>query len=280
MKENSVKQTKSFIGKLFGKAGTAERETTKVTEIISAKAFQRYEDDVLVNEGELPWGFLPIVHIQNLAQPFYYEGISDVEPLIPLQDELNTRLSDRANRITFQSFKMYLGKGIENFEDKPVAPGRMWQTDNTDASIEEFGGDSETPSEAAHIAEIRDAIDKVSGVPPIMTGNLKSKIGNLTSAVAIKLTFMGLLMKNDRKQFTYGEGIKRICSMALSILDTANIYKTTESQREIEIEYPNPLLEDMTEKLTQAQIKQSLGVPQEQIIKELGYEITKGDEQK
>ncbi len=277
MKGNSVEQTKSFIGKLFGKVGSAERETTKVTEIISAKAFQRYEDDALVNEGELPWGFLPIVHIQNLSQPFYYEGLSDVEPLIPLQDELNTRLSDRANRITFQSFKMYLGKGIENFEDKPVSPGRMWQTDNVDASIEEFGGDSETPSEASHIAEIRDALDKVSGVPPIMTGNLKSKVGNLTSAVAIKLTFMGLLMKNDRKQFTYGEGIKKICSMVLSILDTANIYKTTESQREVEIEYPNPLPDDMDEKLKQAQTKQSLGVPQEQIIKELGYEPKGGE---
>jgi hypothetical protein len=280
MKENEVENTKSLLGKLFGKTTKAERAKTKVTEIISVTAFQRYEDGVLVSEGELPWGFLPVVHIQNMAQPFYYEGLSDVEPLISMQDELNTRLSDRANRITFQSFKMYLGKGIENFEDKPISPGRMWGTDNIEASIEEFGGDSENPSELAHIGDIRDAMDKVSGVPPIMAGNLKSKIGNLTSAVAIKLTFMGLLMKNDRKQFTYGEGIKKICSMVLSILNTANIYETTESQREIEIEYPNPLPDDMTEKLAQAQTKQSLGVPQEQIVKELGYEITKGGETK
>jgi hypothetical protein len=111
---------------------------------------------------------LPVVHIQNIAQPFYYEGMSDVETLIPLQDELNTRLSDRANRITFQTFKMYLGKGIEGFEDKPVAPGRMWYTDNPEASIEEFGGDAATPSEALHIAEIREAMDKVSAVTPIV----------------------------------------------------------------------------------------------------------------
>ena len=65
--------------------------------------------------------------------------------LIPLQDELNTRLSDRANRIAMQSFKMYLGKHIENFADLPVTPGRMWSTDNADADVIEFGGDSACP---------------------------------------------------------------------------------------------------------------------------------------
>ncbi|GAI03778.1 unnamed protein product, partial [marine sediment metagenome] len=196
-----------------------------MTEITSATAWQRYEDKELVAEGELPWGFLPVVHIQNIAQPYYYEGLSDVEPLIPLQDELNTRLSDRANRITFQTFKMYLGKGIEGFEDKPISPGRMWYTDNPDAAIEEFGGDAATPSEDMHIAEIREAMDKASGVTPVVAGVLKNKLGNLTSAVALRLTFMGMLSKTGRKKFTYNEGLKKIAQMVLDILDKANIYK-------------------------------------------------------
>ena len=102
----------------MAKSAGFERETAAVTEIIGPDAWQRYENRELIAEGALPWGFLPVVHIQNVAQPYYYEGQSDVEPLIPLQDELNTRLSDRANRITFQSFKMYLAKGIENAGEK------------------------------------------------------------------------------------------------------------------------------------------------------------------
>jgi hypothetical protein len=243
-----------------------------VTEIISAEAWQRYEDKQLVAEGELPWSFLPVVHIQNIVQPYYYEGLSDVEPLIPLQDELNTRLSDRASRITFQSFKMYLGKGIEGFEDKPVSPGRMWYTDNPEASIEEFGGDSETPSEALHIGEIREAMDKVSAITPIVAGLLKDKVGNLTSAVAIRLTLMGMLAKNERKRFTYSEGLRRICKMILGMLDTANIYKTSEADREIDIIFPSPLPENMTEKLNEARMKKELGVPTGQVLRELGYE--------
>jgi len=273
-KKNAINRKSSFLAKLLlqGKRSGDSRQTIAVTEIISATAWQRYENKQLVGEGELPWGFLPVVHIQNIAQPYYYEGLSDVEPLIPLQDELNTRLSDRANRITFQSFKMYLGKGIEGFENRPISPGRMWYTDNPEATIEEFGGDASTPSEGIHIAEIREAMDKTSGVTPLVAGVLKNKLGNLTGAVALRLTLMGMLSKTERKRFTYGEGLKKICKVVLDILDKANIYRTGGADREIDIIFPSPLPENIMEKLKEAEIKKELGVPIEQVLRELGYE--------
>jgi hypothetical protein len=273
-KKNSIRGKNSFLSRILGASAypSDTRQVVAVTEITSPEYWQRYEDKELVAEGETPWGFLPVVHIQNLAQPYYYEGISDVEALIPLQDELNTRLSDRANRITFQSFKMYLGKGIEGFENKPVSPGRMWCTDNPEASIQEFGGDASAPSEELHIAEIREAMDKTSGVTPAVAGVLKDKLGNLTSAVALRLTFMGMLSKNERKRHTYSEGIKRICRMVLDILDTANVYRTSDTEREVDVIFPGPLPENTMEKLQEAQIKRELGVPAEQVLRELGYE--------
>ena len=273
-KKNTLSKKSSFFVRFLStnKRSSDSREVVAVTEITSAVAWQRYENRQLVAEGELPWGFLPVVHIQNIAQPYYYEGLSDVEPLVSLQDELNTRLSDRASRITFQSFKMYLGKGIEGFEDKPVSPGRMWYTDNPEATIEEFGGDAATPSEGLHIAEIREALDKASGVTPVVAGVLKDKLGNLTSAVALRLTLMGMLSKNERKRFTYSEGLKQICKMVLRILDTANIYKSCGADREVDIVFPSPLPENVMEKLKEAQIKKELGVPTEQVLRELGYE--------
>ncbi|MBN2020050.1 MAG: phage portal protein [Sedimentisphaerales bacterium] len=267
---NHLAGSKGILWRLLGK-GADRRQVISVTEVTSAQAWQRYEDKELVAEGENPWGFLPVVHIQNLAQPFYYEGQSDVEPLVPIQDELNTRLSDRASRITMQSFKMYLGKGIEGFAEKPVSPGVMWHTDNPDASIEEFGGDEENPSESHHITEIREAMDKISGVTPLVAGVIRSKLGNLTSAVALKLTLMGMLSKTERKRFTYGEGLKEISRMVLEILDKANIYRTSEQDRDVEIIFPNPLPENVMEKLEEAKAKKELGVPAEQVLKELGY---------
>src|SRR6185503_18018324 len=76
---------------------------------------------------------------------------------------------------------MYLGKGVENFNEQPVAPGRMWMTDNEQAEIIEFGGDASCPSEETHIADIREALDKSSGVTPIAAGAIKNRIGLLFS---------------------------------------------------------------------------------------------------
>ena len=245
-----------------------------VTEILGPTAWQRYEDGRRIAQGLNPLGYVPVVHIQNIAQPYFYEGISDAEQLIGLQDELNARLSDRASRITMQAFKMYLAKGIEGMADKPVSPGRMWCTDNQQASIEEFGGDRSCPSENLHITEIRDAMDKISGVTPVVAGVLKNKLGNLTSGVALKMTFMGMLTRNARKQYTYGRGLGQIAQMILDILDRAGVFATTLQERQIEVRFPNPLPEDMTERLQEALLKKNLGLPQQKILEELGYDLT------
>jgi hypothetical protein len=240
--KNEVVDDGSFLTQLFnGKRSARQRKTAAVTEILGPDAWQRYEDDVLIEEGPNPLGRVPVVHIQNMPQPYFYEGISDVEQLISLQDELNTRLSDRASRITLQSFKMYLAKGIDGLGTQPVSPGRMWCTDNPDATIEEFGGDANSPSESQHIGEVREAMDKVSGVTPVVAGVLKNKLGNLSSAVALRMTFMGMLSKTYRKQQTYGQGIGRIASLVLEVLDKAGLYPTAPAEREVEVRFPNPL---------------------------------------
>ncbi len=272
--KNDVANEGNFLRRLLGgKSGSGARQTSAVTEIISPDFWQRYEEKRLVEEGRNIMGIVPVVHIQNIAQPLYYEGISDVEPLVPLQDELNTRLSDRASRITFQAFKMYLAKGIEGVENRAVSPGRMWCTDNPDASIEQFGGDSTTPSEDSHIAEIREALDKTSGVTPVVAGVLKNKLGNLTSAVALRMTLMGTLAKTERKHYAYGQGLKEIAAMAMHLLDAANIYPNSKEERVFDVIFPSPLPEDTLNKLNEAKLKQELGVPKEQVLRELGYEI-------
>jgi hypothetical protein len=270
--KNEVKGGGGFLSRLLGRTTDGKsRQVVMVTEVTGPGFWQRYENKELVAEGDNVLGLVPVVHVQNVAQPYYYEGISDVEQLIGLQDELNTRLSDRAYRTTFQAFKMYLAKGLEGFENKPVSPGRMWCTSNPDASIEAFGGDAASPSEDRHIREIREAMDKVSGVTPVVAGVLKNKIGNLTSGVALKMTFMGMLARTARKQLTYGEGLKDICRLVLRVLDVCRVYPTKPSEREIEVQFPSPLPENMMERLEEARIKKELGVPEEKVLEELGY---------
>ena len=240
-------------------------------ELITPAHWQRYQDNRLVAQGANTLGRIPLVHIQNVAVPFEYAGAGEVEPLIPLQDELNTRLSDRANRITFQSFKMYLGKGLETFNDHPVAPGRMWMTDNENADILTFGGDSNCPSEDAHLADLREALDKISSVTPIAAGAIKNRIGRLTSAAALRITLLALLSRTEKKRTAYGMGIQQICELSLAWLHHAGLFSTTPDERQIELHWPSPLPENDLEKLQEADTKIRLGIPREIVLRELGY---------
>jgi hypothetical protein len=259
-----------FLGRLLGRA--ARPEEVEVLDIIGPTWWQQYEDGDLVAEGENLLGRLPVIHIQNFAHPMHYEGASEVEPLVPIQDELNTRLSDRANRVTFQSFKMYLGKGIDGFENRPVAPGRMWSTDNPDASIEAFGGDAESPGETAHIAELREAMDKVSGVTPLAAGLLRDSLGNLTSAVALRVVLAGTLARLERKRVTYGVGLVEANRVILEALDRFGILRTASVDRDTRLHWPSPMPENLSERLAEAKAKRELGVPSETVLRELGYE--------
>ena len=256
---------------LPGRSHAARPEEVEVVEILGPTWWQRYEDRRLAAEGPNALGRLPVVHVQNVAQPGRYEGLSDVLPLIPLQDELNTRLSDRASRVTFQSFKMYLAKGIDDFLERPIAPGQMWATHNQDARIEEFGSDTGSPSEDAHIEQVRRAMDKVSGVTPLAAGLIEGNVGHLTSATALKVVLSGLLARTARKRLTYGAGLAGVVELALAWLDRTGALATRPDDRRIEIDWPGVLPEDESERLRNAVIKSQLGVPAGRILAELGY---------
>lgn len=214
------------------------------TEVLTAQGHQVYQDsgdgpELIAQEPGA--GMLPVAHIQNLSQPLAYAGLSEVEALIPLQDELNTRLSDRAARVTMQSFKMYLAKGIEGFDKSAIGPGQYWTTENTSAEIQAFGGDGDSPSEESHINEVREALDKISAVPPLATGVVKAKVGNLTSESALRLTLAGLLARTARKRITYGRGIIEASRIALAMLAQRGVLETSEEQRGLSIEWADPL---------------------------------------
>lgn len=271
----------NFIERVFnkalGKAASAQARTrAEYLEIFSAQHHQVYLDGELIASEPNLLGRLPIVHMQNLSQPYCYDGLSEVEPLIPLQDELNTRLSDRAHRVTLQSFQMYLGKCIEGFTERPIGPGQMWTTDEKDASIEAFGGDAASPSEEAHIREIREALDKASAVSPLAAGLIRAKVGTLSSENALRITLMGLLAKTQRKRITYGRGLAELAELVLHALDLGGVLRTRPSDRRVQVVWPNPLPEDSSRRLLDARLKVELGVPRQQVLAELGY--ASGDE--
>ena len=147
----------------------------------------------------------------------------------------------------------------------------MWTTDNPDANVIEFGGDASCPSEESHISDIREAMDKTSAVTPIAAGAIKGRIGHLTSAAALRITLQALLAKTEKKRTTYGTAIVQMCELALAWLDRAGLFRTTPDERRVELNWPSPLPEDAMTRIQEAEAKVRLGVPQEVVLRELGY---------
>ena len=252
-------------------------------DLFGASLWQRYVRGQLAQEGPNLLGFVPFVRYENAAEVAAGSrvgpagsgavnvGAGEVEPLIGLQDELNTRLSDRAYRVTMTSFRMWLGRGIEDFTKRPVGPGQMWATDNPAASIEGFGGDSSAPSEESHIGEIREALDKISGVPPVAAGVLRAKLGNLTSAVALRVTLIALLARTERKRAALTHTMEILARRLLEILDKAGIVASSPADRGIDVNWPTALPESDMDRLHEAQVKVALGIPRGVVLGELGY---------
>ncbi|MBI1373914.1 MAG: phage portal protein [Phycisphaera sp.] len=147
----------------------------------------------------------------------------------------------------------------------------MWMTDNAEATIEQFGGDGPNPSEDAHINEVREAMDKTSAVTAVAAGLLRSKVGNLTSENALRITMMGLLAKTEKKRITYGKGIERVVELVLHALHVAGVLETSEDERRVRLHWPSPLPEDESQRLRDAEVKLRLGVPKQRVLAELGY---------
>jgi len=147
----------------------------------------------------------------------------------------------------------------------------MWFTDNLDAEIEAFGGDAESPSEQSHIEQLREAMDKASGVTPAAAGHIKARVGNLTSENALRISLMGTLAKTKRKRVTYGAGISALCELILHALDVHGVFPTDPIDRPVELSWADPLPPDETRRINDALAKAQLGVPLEVLRAELGY---------
>lgn len=169
------------------------------------------------------------------------------------------------------SFKMYLAKGIEGFGGSSVGPGVVWSTDNPDAEIHSFGGDASSPSEDSHIGEIREAMDKISGVPPVAGGIVRAKLGNLSSANALRITLMSLIAKTMRKRVGYGRGIEQASKMVLEALNASGVLKTDPRDRGVRVVWGAlPVIDEETV-VAAGRAKVDLGVDEQVVLDELGY---------
>lgn len=161
-----------------------------------------YEGDKEVDRMENPYGFIPFVQIKNFPIAGRTRGQGDLDDVIPLNVELNTKKSDISEVIDYHSAPITLvyGAKIGNLEK---GANKVWGGLPKDAKVENLGLQGDLTASANYIAETKTAMCEIAGIPETVLGGARA-ISN-TSGVALQYINLPLIERTR---------IKRNCSKA------------------------------------------------------------------
>jgi hypothetical protein len=182
--------------------------------------------------------------------------------------------------------------------DKPRnairGPNKVWGFGNPDAKVFNLdGGSAGLPQALEYLGQLKERMHEFSGVPADALGQ-EQAISN-TSGVALAIQYMPTMQKFGMKKITYGEGIQRICKLALLTLfikEPQTVYYDPETDGimedgqqpfidpadirvyDIDVEWPQPLPVDIIVKLDELLKKLQLGIlSKREAFRDLGEEF-------
>ncbi len=97
-----------------------------VTELWTARTFDLYIGDALLESRPNPYGFIPFVIFPNLREPKRFWGTSDIPNLIQPQRELNRALSQLSRILELSGNPIAVLENVGSSEDIKVQPGAVW----------------------------------------------------------------------------------------------------------------------------------------------------------
>ena len=101
-------------------------KTATVVELWTAKDFELYLDNVLVEKKPNPYGLIPFVIYPNLREPKKFWGISDLPQIMESQKELNRAMSQLSHILELSGNPIAVLENVEESEDIAIRPGAVW----------------------------------------------------------------------------------------------------------------------------------------------------------
>jgi hypothetical protein len=255
------------------------RTVRTYTEIITDTQIKEYRDNELIRDTPNPLGVIPVVHIANQIAPGSPWGLSDVWNIIPLNREYNEKATEISSILNYYVAPVTVVTG-----DKPRnairGPNKVWGFGNEHAKVFNLdGGSAGLPQALEYMNGLKERMHEFTGVPENALGQ-EQAISN-TSGVALAIQYMPTMQKYGMKKITYGEGIQRICQLALMTLflkDPNAIYYDPNTDGimedgqapfvdpadfrvyDIDLDWPQPLPVDIIVKLDELLKKLQLGI--------------------
>ena len=238
-------------------------DTTVVyKEFWTSKEIIVYEGKEEVDRMENPYGFIPFVQIKNFPIAGRTRGQGDLDDIIPLNVELNTKKSDISEVIDYHSAPITLvyGARIGNLEK---GANKVWGGLPKDAKVENLGLQGDLVASSNYTADVKTAMCEIAGIPETVLGGA-SAISN-TSGVALQYINLPLIERTRVKRHCTQNGLQRVNKMILFLgLYHGLIEKPDDiSMKDFlwnEVDLPDTLPKDELIELNKIQQEMTLGL--------------------
>lgn len=173
-----------------------------------------YEGQYEIDRMENPYGFIPFVQIKNFPIAGRTRGVGDLDDIIPLNVELNTKKSDVSEVIDYHSAPITLvyGAKIGNLEK---GANKVWGGLPKDAKVENLSLQGDLIASTSYIQDVKTSMCEIAGIPETVLGGAKA-VSN-TSGVALQYMNLPLIERTRVKRLCSQKGIQQINKMILFV---------------------------------------------------------------
>ena len=221
-----------------------------------------YEDGEEKDRMENPYGFIPFVQIKNFPIAGRTRGQGDLDDIIPLNVELNTKKSDVSEVIDYHSAPITLvyGAKIGNLEK---GANKVWGGLPKDAKVENLGLQGDLVASVGYTSDVKTSMCEIAGIPETVLGGANA-ISN-TSGVALQYMNLPLIERTRIKRSCSSDGLQRVNKMILFISLYHGLIEKPEdiTMKDFlrnEVEIPDTLPKDELIELNKIQQEMTLGL--------------------
>ncbi len=189
-------------------------QPVEVVERWTADELELLVRDRSVRRGRNPYGFIPFVHVPNMQPANQYWGQSDLIDLLPINRELDERLSDQADLIKYHADPPVIFKGVTDHSDLAVGPGTVWDIPS-DASVELLEWQGQPPSVKDHIEQVFRALYEITETPRTAFGDS----GRVLSGVALETELRPIVQKTFRRRVFWTRALRHRNRLILTLAE-------------------------------------------------------------
>jgi hypothetical protein len=264
--------------RFWGTSPEGTRQVYTFTEILTDEMVEQYVNDELIDQYENTIGMIPVVHIPNSTISSSPWGHSDIWDIIPLNRELNEKMTEVSDIINYHAAPVTIITGAKASQLER-GPKKVWAGLPKDAQVFNLESRGEMSGALEYIQFLKRTMHEITGVPENALGQTQP-ISN-TSGVALAIQYQPIMNRYHMKRIHFTKGLERVNEI---IIRTAVVFmpewlqynpllaETPEPDQAValdpgdpltyktEVHWPDPLPVDVLIKLNEAQAKMAIGL--------------------